>query len=184
MNRFLIAAATVAAAAGGAVPASAQILPQPYGYNGYNSGYGGGYNNGYGYNQGYGNGQQLQYRIAAIRQQVRQLSYRRMISPGEARGLEMQARGLQYRVQRLGYNGINPRERSAIEDQISHLEQQVRHQAVDHNGYRNRNGYSQYQGYNQGYNQSYGYNPYDRDRDNRDDRYEDDRGRDHDDDDD
>ena len=77
----------------------------------------------------------------------------------------------------MAWNGVNWNERRDVEMRLAGLERRVQQEARDWNGrYGNRNGYNS--GY--GYNNAYGYNAYDRDRDGRDDRYEDDRGTRHD----
>ncbi len=154
MIKFLVPvllASTVAVTA----PAAAQWAPPvPQGYA-------------YGYNN-HGQLRRLEVRVAQLRQQIRQLDRRNILSNREARRLEIEARHLQQHIRQAGYNGLNSRERYEIQRAIAHLERNIHRQATDGNR-RYANNY--------GYNGSYGY---DRDRDGRDDRYEDDRGRDHD----
>ncbi len=116
--------------------------------------------NAYGYNN---NGQvrRLEVRVMQLRRQIAQLDRRGILSNREARRLDAEARNLEIRVRQLGRNGINSRERYNIERQIARLEQHIRIQATDGNR-------------RPGYNDNYR----DRDRDGRNDRYEDDRGRD------
>ena len=156
MRKFLISAALMASTVAVAAPAAAQWAPQPYG------GYGQPYGNAYGYNN-YGQVRRLQVRIDQIQRQIRQLDRRNILSNREARRLNDEARGLEYRLRQLGYNGLNGRERYDIERRIARLEQHVYREARDGNNWRNdRYGYNQY--------------GYDRDRDGLDDRYERDRG--------
>ena len=86
------------------------------------------------------------------------------------------SRDLERRLFDRGRNGLNPNELRNVEYRIARLEQHVQHEVRDgnRNGWNGRNGYN---GYN-GYNGNSGY--IDRDRDGRNDRYEDDGGRDHD----
>ena len=167
MRKFLIpAAAALATTVAMATPAAAQYYPgqQAYGYQNY------------AYNS-YGNGRNLEVRVQQVRNQIRDLSNRRVLSRNEARNLDRQAVQLQWRVQRVAWNGVNWNERRDVEMRLAGLERRVQQEARDWNGrYGNRNGYNS--GY--GYNNAYGYNAYDRDRDGRDDRYEDDRGTRHD----
>ena len=155
MRRFLISLAVATSALAVAAPASAQYFPQPQG-------------NAYGYNNNYGQVRRLQVRINQIQRQIERLDRRNILSNREARRLRDESRDLERRVARSGRNGLNYRERQTIEFRIARLEQRVRLEANDGN---NRRG---------GYNNGYGQNGYDRDRDGRDDRYEDDRGTRHD----
>lgn len=165
MRKLMITLAAAGAALAVATPAAAQYYPQPnYGYG--NNGYG---YNGYGYNN-YGQVRQLQYRIDSIQRQIRHLDRRDRIGDRSADRLRQEARNIEYRLRNAARYGLNPQEAYDIERRIGRLEQRV-HWAM--NGRGGRHGYNGY--YGQG---SYGY---DRDRDGRDDRYENDRGYDHDD---
>ena len=154
MRKVLISLAVAASALAVATPASAQYypVPQPQGY-------------GYGYNNNYGQVRRLQVRIDQIQRQIAQLDRRRVLSNREARRLHDESRSLERRLRDSSRNGLNFRERQNIEVRIARLELRVRHEATDGNRY--------------GRNAQYG-NAYDRDRDGRDDRYEDDRGTRHD----
>lgn len=180
MRNFLISLAIATSALAVAAPAAAQYYPQPQGY-GYgqqqNYGYGQqGYGQqGYGYNNGYGQVRMLQVRINQIQRQIDQLDRRNILSNREARRLRDESRGLERRLVQVSRYGLDPRERQYIEIRIARLEMNVRRQANDGNRWV-QNGYNGYG--NNGYNNQYAY---DRDRDGRDDRYEDDQGRDHDD---
>ena len=176
MRKYIISAALLASTVAIAAPASAQwAQPQPQGYA-------------YGYQGNYGQTRRLEVRIQQIRQQIRHLDRRNILSNREAHRLEAEARSLQYRVRQLGYNGLNQRERYDIERRIARLEWNVRREANDGDRRFSQNGYNGYgqNGYGQnaygqnGYNGYNSYNQYDHDRDGRDDRYEDDRGRDND----
>lgn len=179
MRKYIISAALLVSTVAVAAPASAQwAQPQQHGYA-------------YGYQGNHGQVRRLEVRIQQIRQQIRQLDRRNILSNREANRLDAEARSLQYRVRQLGYNGLNQRERYDLERRIARLEQNIRYQANDGNRRYGQNQYGNGYGYgNNGYNQygngygNTGYYQNDHDRDGRDDRYEDDRGRDHDDDDD
>ena len=158
MRKFLVSAALLASTIAVAAPAAAQWAPpQPQGYA-------------YGYQGNYGQTRRLEVRIQQIRQQIRQLDQRNILSNREANRLEAEARSLQYRVRQLGYNGLNQRERYDIERRIARLEWNVRREASDGNRRFSQNGYNGYNGYA---NNGYGY--VDRDRDGRDDGNEHDR---------
>ena len=163
----ILAAGTALAAA---APAAAQYYPQPQ--------YGAPYGNAYGYNN-YGQVRQLQARIDNVERQIRYLDRRNVMRDDRADRLRMEANGIERRLHMAMRNGLNPYEANELNMRIARLEQRVQY-SVRNRGY----GY----GYNnRGYNNGYGYNGYndgryrDRDRDGRDDRYEDDQGRDHDD---
>ncbi|HEX6604623.1 MAG TPA: hypothetical protein VF027_07065 [Sphingomicrobium sp.] len=154
MRKVLISLAAAGAALAFATPAAAQYYPAPPVAP---------YGNAYGYNN-YGQVRSLQVRINQIQRQVERLRDRRMISRNEANGLRSESRELERRLAYAGRNGLNYNEIRNIEYRIARLEQHVRHEVRDGSGWNGRNGY----------------NAYDRDRDGRDDRYEDDRGRRHD----
>jgi hypothetical protein len=148
MRKFLIPAALIASTIAAAAPAAAQWQPQGKAY---------GYENA-------GQGRRREVRIM-------QLDRRNIISEREARRLDAEARDLEMRFRQMSYNGIDRRERYFLQQRIERLEFNIRRQATDGNRW-GRSGY----GYN-GYNGCNGQYAYDRDRDGRDDRYEDDRGR-------
>jgi len=144
MRKFLISTALMASTLAVAAPAAAQwAQPVPQGYA-------------YGYDN-HGQARRLEVRVAQIRREIQQLDRRDILSNREARRLDEQARNLQQRVRYIGQNGIDRRERYAVERQIAQLEQRIQREASDGN---RRTGYNN-----------------DRDRDGRIDRYEDDRGR-------
>jgi TolA-binding protein len=161
MRKFLISLAVATSALAVASPASAQYYPQPQGY--------GSGQQGYGYNNNYGQVRSLQVRINQIQRQIARLDQRNILSNREARRLRDESRSLERRLRDASRNGLNFRERQYIEVRIARLEMRVRREATDGNG----------RGY--GYNGQNGQYAYDRDRDGRDDRYEDDQGRDRDD---
>ena len=160
MRKLIISLATAGAALAIATPAAAQYYPgQPYGY-------GAPYGNAYGYNN-WGSVRSLQVRVDAIQRQINQLDRRDRIRDRSADRLRDEARNIERRLHRAARNGLNPYEANDIQVRIVRLEQHVRYSLAGRYG---RNGYNAYNG---------GY--YDRDRDGRDDRYENDRGYDHDD---
>ena len=154
MRKVILSLAAAGSVLAFATPASAQYR-QPYG-----NPYGNGYNN-----NNYGQVRALQARIDSIQRQIEQLRARRLISRDEANGLRSESRNLEQRLFYRGRNGLSFQELRNIEYQIARLEQHVRHEVRDGNRWGNRDR---------------GNNGYDRDRDGRDDRYEDDRGTRHD----
>ena len=153
MRKFLISAAVAASAFAVASPAAAQYYPQPQG-------------NAYGYNGNYGQARSLVARVDQIRRQIDRLDSRDRISEREARQpCAMKRAIVRDRVRRAGYNGLSYRERHDVEVRIARLEQRVRREVRDGNRWGNRN------------DGRYSNAGWDRDRDGRDDRYEDDRGR-------
>ena len=114
------------------------------------------YGNAYGYNN-FGQVRALQARIDAAERQIRFLDRRDVVGDDRADRLRFEAREIERKLRRSARNGLNPYEARDINVRIARLEQRVQYSVA-------RNGY--------------GY--YDRDRDGRDDRYEDDRGRRHD----
>lgn len=144
MRTNLISAAIMASAVAMAAPAAAQhVVPVPQGYA-------------YGYDN-HGQARRLEARVKTIRNQIRQLDRRDILSNREAQRLEGDARSIQLRIRQLGYNGLSGRERQEIERRVDRLERNIQREARDGNNYRTA-GWS------------------DRDRDGRNDRYEDDHG--------
>ena len=150
MRKLILSLAAAGAAVAFATPASAQH-GQPYG-------------NAYGYNN-YGQVRALQVRIDNIQRQIERLRAQRLLSRDEANGLRSESRDLERRLFNRSRNGLNYQELRSIEYRVARLEQHVRREVRDGNRWDNR---------------GYGNNGYDRDRDGRDDRYEDDRGTRHD----
>lgn len=156
MRKIFISAILAASTLAIAAPAAAQYYQPQYGAP---------YGNAYGYNN---NGQvrSLQVRINHLERQIVQLDRRNILSNRGANRLRSQANQIERQLRSASYNGLNRNEHRNIEVRIARLEQNIRYQANDGNRYSNRNvGYG---------------NVYDRDRDGRDDRYEDDRGTRHD----
>ena len=151
MRNLLITLAAAASALAVATPAAAQYAPQPRGHA-------------YGHNNNFGQARALQVRIDNIQRQIVQLDRRNILSDREARRLRQDARQLEQRLRAVRQNGLHPNERYSIERRLAQLEQRLWRDARDGNRWGNNQQHS----------------AYDRDRDGRDDRYEDDRGRDHD----
>jgi len=151
MRKVILSLAAAGTALAFATPAAAQYR-QPYG-------------NAYGYNN-YGQVRALQARIDQIQRRIEQLRARRLLSRDEVNSLRSESRDLERRLYSRSRNGLNYQELRTIEVRIARLEQHVRREVRDDNRWGNRGGNNgQY---------------YDRDRDGRNDRYEDDRGTRHD----
>ena len=148
MRKFIISAALAASTLVAAAPAAAQYYPpQPQG-------------NAYGYYGNYGQVRRLDARIDAMQRQINHLDRRNILSNREASRFRGESRDVENRLQRVARNGFTNWERNDIENRIQRLEVRVQREARDGNRYGN-------------YGQA-GWN--DRDRDGRNDRYEDDRG--------
>jgi hypothetical protein len=162
MRKIIISLAAAGTALAFATPAAAQYYPQPqqpyypqpqpYGYNNYAPG-------------GYGQIRVLQARIDMVQRRIDRLDRRNGFRGADR--LRDESRNIERRLRRAARNGLNPYEANDIQNRIVRLEQRVNYAMSNRWG----GGYGNYG--NQGY--------ADRDRDGRDDRYEDDRGRDHDD---
>ena len=164
MRRLIISLTAAGAALAIATPAAAQLYPAPP-----PPGYGAPYGNAYGYNNR-GTVRSLQVRVDRIQRDLRRLAQMRAISRNEFRNRNEDARDIERRLRRDardGY-GLNGREVNELQRRIARLEQRIARDIRD----GRLTGFGNYYGQGQGY--------YDRDRDGRDDRYEDDRGRDHD----
>ena len=126
MRKFLIPMAAAASVLAIAAPASAQRWSPPvYNYQPYN--YGNGYN-------GHRFAGDMNERVQRIRQDIRELQNRRVLSWSEARELEYQARNVQNRIWRSSRNGIQPGEARRLENYIRRLEYRVSREARDWNG--------------------------------------------------
>jgi hypothetical protein len=149
MRKIILFLAAAGAATVAATPAAAQYY-QPNGYNGY------------GYNSGFNPGQvrALQVRLDRVERQINRLDRRDAIGNRSADRLRDQASRIEDRLRSRARGGLNPNETRDIEVRIARLEQNV--QLALNNRY---GGYG-----------SNGYGFADRDRDGRDDRFEDDRG--------
>ena len=151
MRKFLISAALLASTARRCSPRCRAVgAAGPQGY-------------GYGYNN-YGQVRRLEARVDQIRRQIRQLDRRNILSDREARRLGDEARYLDQRINVLARNGFNGRDRYDVERRLARLEQRIAPRGQRRQPPRLITAT----------------HSFDRDRDGRDDRYEDDRGRDHD----
>jgi len=160
MRKLMISLAAAGAALAIATPAAAQYYPGQYGAP---------YGNAYGYNN-YGQVRSLQARIDRIEWQINRLDRRDRIRDRSADRLRGEANNIERRLRHAARDGMSPWEAQDIQVRIARLEQRVQYTMARGYGYNN--------GYN-GYGNNGGYS--DRDRDGRDDRYENDRGYDHDD---
>jgi hypothetical protein len=162
MRKLMISLAAAGTALAFATPAAAQYYPQQsYGYGQQYGGYGQQYS-GYG-NNGWGQMRALQARIDSVEHQIRRLDRRDVIPDYRADRLRNEAQNVERQLHFAARNGLNPYEANAINGRIAWLERQVQYSLANRYG-----GYG-----NSGY--------HDRDRDGRDDRYENDHGWDHDD---
>jgi hypothetical protein len=161
MRITLISLAAAASALAVATPAAAQYqqgYAQPQGYA-------------FGYGQNYnrrGHARALQIRIDRIQRDIFRLAQRRLISRNEHQNLQRDARDIEHDLRRnaIDGRGLTAREMYNTERRIAHLEQKIARDIRD--------------GGNRWGNNDRRYGAYDRDRDGRDDRYEDDRGTRHD----
>jgi|KBSSwiStaDraftv2_1062776.scaffolds.fasta_scaffold10266_12 hypothetical protein len=167
MRKILISLAAAGSVLAIATPAAAQYYPQPQPYG---SPYGAPYGNAYGYNN-FGQVRMLQVRLNNVERQINRLDRRNRIGDREADRLRREANRVENRLRNLGRNGLNPYEANDVNRRIAILEQRVQ--------YAVNNGWNRY-GQRYGWNGNYYGNYADRDRDGRDDRYEDDHGYRHD----
>jgi TolA-binding protein len=159
MRKILFTVAAAASALAFAAPASAQNYPGQY-YPGQQAPYG----NAYGYNN-YGHVRSLQAHIDQVQRQISRLDQRNILSEREAYRLRNESRDIERQLRYMARNGLNPNEANSINYRINRLEQRVAYEARDGNRWgRNdrRDNWS------------------DRDRDGRNDRWEDDGGYRHD----
>jgi len=159
MRKFIISAALAASALTAAAPAAAQWYPpQPQG-------------NAYGYNN-YGQVRRLDARIDQLQRQIQNFDRRNILSDREANRLRNESNDVERRLHNLARNGLNGSEANDIERRIQRLEVRIQREARDGNRYGgyydNRDRWADRENWQ------------DRDRDGRNDRYEDDQGRDHD----
>ena len=125
MIKFLIPIVAAASALTIAAPASAQWAPPAYyHYAPYNYGYG---------FSGMRFAQSMEARVQRIRGDIRVMQSRRILGWNEARGLDNEARNLQYRIARVSRYGISPREARSVENGIRRLEYRVSREATDWN---------------------------------------------------
>lgn len=160
MRKLLISAVLAASTLVTVAPAAAQRTMS------YDNHYGGSYGDANGYNNN-GQARALMARLNRLERQIERLDSRNVLSDREADRLRFRTDRIDRQLRAASYNGLNGYEARDFSMRIGRLEQNLRYQANDGNAYADRS------------NGSYG-NSYDRDRDGRDDRYEDDRGYDRD----
>lgn len=168
MRKVLISIVTAGTALALAAPASAQYWPQPQPAYGYGTPYS--------YNQGsYRQVRALQARVDHIQGNLDRLAQSRVISRKEYRSLHGDSHRIEQRLRQAARYGLNPTERNDIERRIARLEYRIVREARDGNRWNRQGDYHGGSGF-------YGQTAYanDRDRDGRNDRYEDDHGNDHD----
>ena len=175
MKKFLIAAAGLSAVAA-AAPAAAQYYPAPpppaYGYGYAQPGYNQPYGQAYGYNYRDQQGLVRSYLVRAdqLRRQVERRDIRNRIGDREARRLRDATIDLQNRTRSYARDGLSNRERYDLDQRFARIEQALRYAS-------NNRGWNQYRDRDRDGVWDRNDPRIDRDRDGRDDRYEDDRGR-------
>ena len=176
MRNMMMSLAAAGTALAFATPAAAQYYPAPP-VQPYAQPYGAPYGNAYGYNNR-GLVRALQVRVDRIQRDLRRLVQFRAITSNEFRNRDQDARDIERRLRRDARDGrgLNQQEVYQLERRIARLEQRIARDVRD----RRLTGFGHYNNYGQNYGYGQGYNAYDRDRDGRDDRYEDDRGTRHD----
>jgi hypothetical protein len=127
MRKLLIPIVAGVSVVAMAAPASAQYAPRMDRYHRYD--------------QGAFDGRGLQMRVDRVREQIRRLEERRVLSFREGRSLEFQAMEVQRRIARASGNGIQPGEARRLNEDIRRLEYRVQREATDFN---NRPGYRRY----------------------------------------
>ena len=129
MRKFLIPIVAAASTLAIAAPAAAQWAPPVYNYQPYN------YGRGWNFHE---YARSMEMRVQRVRNDIRQLQARRILSWQEARSLENQAADIQRRIYRKSRNGIQPGEARQLENQIRNLEYRVSREARDWNNRPNR----------------------------------------------
>jgi hypothetical protein len=127
MRKFLIPIVAAASTFAVTAPATAQYVqwrPPVYTYTPYN----------YAYNfSGINFARTMMDRVQRIRTDIRVMRDRRVLSRGEARSLDVQARNLERRIYRASRNGVSAREARNMEIQIFNLQRRVAREANDWN---------------------------------------------------
>jgi hypothetical protein len=124
MRKFVIPIVAAASALAVAAPAAAQWRPPVYNYQPYN--YGRGF-------EGRGFARAMERRVQRIRRDIRDLQARHILSWREAQSLEYQSGNIQNRIYRASRNGIQPGEARRLEGQIRGLEYRISREATDYN---------------------------------------------------
>jgi hypothetical protein len=154
MRKVLITVAAAASALAIAAPASAQYYPAPQGPV-------------HGYGNNYGHFRSLQARIDNLQRQINRLDKRDVIRNREADRLRAESRDIERQLRAYARNGLTQREGYTVERRLARLEQRIGYVLNDgHRWGRNDRRWNDFWS--------------DRDRDGRNDRWEDDRGRRHD----
>ena len=165
MRNIILTVAAAASALAVATPAAAQYYPAPQQGYGYNNNY---YGNGY--NRGSASFRDLQVRIDRLQQRIRELDNRNLLTNGQARQRFNESRIIERQLHGMARDGLSRREANELERGLAQFERQVWNDTNGGRGWgRDGNRY----GYSDG-------RWSDRDRDGRNDRYEDDRGYRHD----
>jgi len=174
MRKVVLSVLAAASALAAATPAAAQYYPAPQPGYGYNNGY-----NGYGYNN---QGQTGRWagEVNRIRRDIDMLRSQGRLTNRELRRLNYDTSVVENAIRKYGYNGLTRYEAQDLDRRVHNLHRAVSQMANNRSTQRyGNNGYNSYNG-NNGYN-GYGQDQWvDRDRDGRNDRYEDDRGSRHD----
>jgi hypothetical protein len=126
MRKYLIPIVAGLSVLAVAAPASAQYAPRADRYHRYQPAF---------------DGRGLEVRVQRVREQIRRLEARRVLSFREGRSLEVEASNLKRRIFRASRNGIQPGEARRLEDGLRRLEYRVQREATDLN---NRPGYRRY----------------------------------------
>jgi len=129
MRKLIIPIVTAVSAISMSVPASAQWAPPVYRYQPYN------------YTTSFSHvrfAQSMQIRVQRIRNDIRMLDARNVLSPREARSLDRQALNVQRNIRRASRYGLQVGEARALERQIRNLEYRVQREASDWNNRPNR----------------------------------------------
>jgi TolA-binding protein len=132
MRKFLIPIIAAGSALAVAAPAAAQWAPPVYNYQPYD------YGRGYNFHRFAG---QMEQRVQRLRNDIRQLQQRRILSWREARSLDYQAQQIQRRIYNRSRNGLQPMEARGLENQIRNLEFRISREARDWNNRPNRRRY-------------------------------------------
>jgi TolA-binding protein len=132
MRKFLIPIIAAGSALAVAAPAAAQWAPPVYNYQPYD------YGRGYNFHRFAG---QMEQRVQRLRNDIRQLQQRRILSWREARSLDYQAQQIQRRIYNRSRNGLQPMEARGLENQIRNLEFRISREARDWNNRPNRGRY-------------------------------------------
>lgn len=125
MRKFLIPIAAAATALTLAAPAAAQWAPPVYRYAPYD----------FGYNySGINFARAMLARVERIRIDIRAMRFHRILSHGEARSLDSEARSIERRIIRATRYGVTVGEARRLERRIRQLEYRIAREARDWDG--------------------------------------------------